>query len=119
ADAGGTAQGRESEAIPTKSVREQIEKGTRSSISSDPLRVGHSRCNRYGMIFVANNRASDALDDRRFLEAILERMPLLSFDRRSRSKVIATFVMGVLTSPYLSFKAAGWLVRKTWQAKAN
>ena len=50
---------------------------------------------------------------------MLERMPLLSFDRRSRSKVIATFVMGVLTSPYLSFKAVGWLVRRTWQAKSD
>src|SRR5262249_9126386 len=101
------------------SVQEQIEKGAKSSISFDTLRVGHARCNRYGMIFVANNRAYDALDDRRSLEALLKRMPLLSFDRRSRSKVIATFVKGILTSPYLSFKAAGWLLRKAWQAKSD
>ena len=119
AQTGRTILGRRSDAITIQSVQEQIEKGTRSSISFDTLRVGHSHCNRYGMIFVANNRAYDALDDRRFLEAMLERMPLLSFDRRSRSKVIATFVMGVLTSPYLSFKAVGWLVRKAWQAKSD
>ena len=119
AETGRTILGRRSDAITIQSVQEQIEKGTTSSISFDTLRVGHSHCNRYGMIFVANNRAYDALDDRRFLEAMLERMPLLSFDRRSRSKVIATFVMGVLTSPYLSFKAVGWLVRRTWQAKSD
>ena len=119
AQTGRTILGRRSDAITIQSVQEQIEKGTTSSISFDTLRVGHSHCNRYGMIFVANNRAYDALDDRRFLEAMLERMPLLSFDRRSRSKVIATFVMGVLTSPYLSFKAVGWLVRKAWQAKSD
>jgi 7,8-dihydro-6-hydroxymethylpterin dimethyltransferase len=119
ADTGRTILGRRSAAITVRSVQEQIEKGTRSSISFDTLRVGHSRCNRYGMIFVANNRAYDALDDRRSLEALLERMPLLSFDRRSRSKVIATFMTGVLTSPYLSFKAVGWLVRKAWQARAG
>ena len=119
ADTGRTILGRRSTAITVRSVQEQIEKGTRSSISFDTLRVGHSRCNRYGMIFVTNNRAYDTLDDRRFLEAILERMPLLSLDRRSRSKVIAAFVKGVLTSPYLSFKAVGWLMRKAWQARAD
>jgi hypothetical protein len=106
-------------AITVQSVQEQIEKGARSPISFDALRVGHARCNRYGMIFVTNNRAYDALDDRRLLEAILERMPLLSFDRRSRSKVIATFVKGILTSPYLSVNGAGWLLRKAWQARAD
>jgi 7,8-dihydro-6-hydroxymethylpterin dimethyltransferase len=119
AETGRTILGRRSDAITIQSVQEQIEKGARSSISFDALRVGHSRCNRYGMIFVANNRAYDALDDRRSLEALLKRMPLLSFDRRSRSNVIATFVKGILTSPYLSFKAACWLLRKAWQAKSD
>ena len=119
ADTGRTVLGRRSDAITIQSVQEQIEKGARSPISFDTLRVGHARCNRYGMIFVANNRAYDALDDRRSLEALLKRMPLLSFDRRSRSKAIATFVKGILTSPYLSFKAAGWLLRKAWQAKSD
>jgi len=119
ADTGRTVLGRRSDAITIQSVQEQIEKGARSPISFDTLRVGHARCNRYGMIFVANNRAYDALDDRRSLEALLKRMPLLSFDRRSRSQVIATFVKGILTSPYLSFKAAGWLLRKAWQAKSD
>jgi tetraether lipid synthase len=117
ADTGRTIVGRRSDSITIRSVQEQIEKGASCSISFDALRVGHSRCNRYGMIFVTNNRAYDALDDRRFLEAILEHMPLLSFERRSRSKVIATFMTGVLTSPYLSFKAIGWLIRKAWRAR--
>jgi molybdenum cofactor biosynthesis enzyme MoaA len=119
AHTGRTILGRRSDEITIRSVQEQIEKGARASISFDALRVGHARCNRYGMIFVANNRAYDALDDRRSVEAVLERMPLLSFDRRSRSKVIAAFVKGILTSPYLSFKASGWLVRKVWQARAD
>lgn len=119
ADTGRGILGRRNEAITVRTVREQIEKGAGSSISFDALRIGHSRCNRYGMIFVANNRAYDALDDQRFVENILERMPLLSIDRRSRSRVIATFAKGILRSPYLSFKAAGWLFRKAWQAKAD
>jgi hypothetical protein len=66
------------------------------------------------MLFVTNDKAYDALDDRRLLEAILERMPLLSLDRRSRSKVIATFVKGILSSPDLY-----WLFQKAWQARAD
>jgi molybdenum cofactor biosynthesis enzyme MoaA len=119
ADTGRTILGRRSDAITIRSVQEQIEKGARSSISFDTLRVGHSRCNRYGMIFVTNDKAYDALDDRRLLEAILERMPLLSLDRRSRSKVIATFVKGILSSPDLSAKAVYWLFQKAWQARAD
>src|SRR5262249_55786869 len=119
AETGRGTLGRRSTAITMESVQQQIEKGARSSISFDALRVGHARCNRYGMIFVANNKAFDALDDRRSLEALLERMPLLSFDRRNRSKVIATFMTGVLTSSYLWFKGVGWLVRKAWQARAD
>ncbi len=119
AETGRGTLGRRNEAISVQSVQEQIEKGARSSISFDALRVGHARCNRYGMIFVTNNRAFDALDDRRSVEALLERMPLLSFDRRSRAKVVWTFVKGILSDPYLSFRALGWLVRKAWQARAD
>jgi hypothetical protein len=119
AETGRGTLGRRNEAITVQSVQEQIEKGARSSISFDALRVGHSRCNRYGMILVANNRVYDALDDRRSLEAVLERMPLLSFDRRSRSKVIATFARGILGSPYLSLRAVGWLLRKAWQTRVD
>ena len=108
-----------SAAITMQSVQDQIEKGTGSPVSFDALRVGHARCNRYGMIFVTNERAYDALDDRRSLEAVLERMPLLSFDRRSRTKVLSTFAKGILASPYLSCKAAGWLLRKAWQARTD
>jgi molybdenum cofactor biosynthesis enzyme MoaA len=119
AETGRGTLGRRSETISARSVQEQIEKGAKSSISFDALRVGHSRCNRYGMILVTNNRAYDALDDRQSLEAVLDRMPLLSFDRRSRTKVIATFVKGILSSPYLSLRAIGWLVRKGWQVRTD
>jgi molybdenum cofactor biosynthesis enzyme MoaA len=119
AETGRGTLGRRSEAISIRSVQEQIEKGAKSSISFDALQVGHSRCNRYGMIFVTNGRAYDALDDQASLEALLERMPLLSLDRRSRSKVIATFIRGILSSPYLSFKAAGWVLGKVWQARMD
>ena len=119
AETGRGTLGRRNAAITVESVQEQIEKGARSSISFDALRVGHARCNRYGMILVTNNRAFDALDDRRSLEALLERMPLLGFDRRSRTKVVSTFLKGILSDPYLSFRAVGWLVRKAWQARAD
>lgn len=119
ADTGRGTLGRRSATITPASAQAQIEKGARCSIAFDALRVGHVRCNRFGMILVTNNRAYDALDDRRSLEAVLERMPPLSFDRRSRSKVIATFVKGILASRDLSLKAVGWLIRKAWQARAD
>ncbi len=119
AETGRGTLGRRKATITLASVQEQIEKGATCSISFDALRIGHARCNSYGMVLVTNNGTYDALDDRRSLEALFERMPLSSFDRRSRSKVIATFVKGILASPDLSFRAVAWLIRKAWQARAD
>jgi 7,8-dihydro-6-hydroxymethylpterin dimethyltransferase len=119
ADIGRGTLGRRSAAITMQSVQEQIEKGAGSSISFDALRVGHVRCNRYGMVFVTNTRAYDAFDDRRFVEAIPACMPLVSLDRRSRWKAMAAFAVGILASPYLCVKAIAWLARKAWQARAD
>jgi 7,8-dihydro-6-hydroxymethylpterin dimethyltransferase len=119
ADVGRSTLGPRNQAITIESVQAQIESGTGTAMSFDTLRVGHARCNRYGTVLVTNNRAYDVLDDRRSLELLLERMPLLSLDRRSRSRVIATFMKGILASPRLSFKAVRWIIRKIWQAKAD
>src|SRR5262249_57508164 len=78
AETGRGTLGRRSAAITAESVQQQIEKGARATISFDALRVGHARCNRYGMIFVTNERAYDALDDRRSRQG-----------RRGRSSAVA------------------------------
>jgi len=71
------------------------------------------------MIFITNSKAYGALDDRQLVEAILARMPLVSLDRRKRSKAMVAFAMGILASPYLWAKIAGWLARNAWQARAD
>src|SRR5262249_52049720 len=43
----------------------------------------------------------------------------VSLDRRKRSKAMAAFAMGILASPYLWAKTAGWLARKAWQGRAG
>jgi 7,8-dihydro-6-hydroxymethylpterin dimethyltransferase len=117
AEIGRGACGQRDVAITPRSIETQIEAGTGCLVSFDSLQVGHSRCTRYGAILVVNGRAFDGLDNRSLIARLLERMPLLTFDRRYPAKVIRTFIRGLLTNPLTSAKVGGWLLRKAWCAK--
>jgi 7,8-dihydro-6-hydroxymethylpterin dimethyltransferase len=119
ADIGRGASGKRDAAVGTKAVQAQIEAGSGSSISFDSLQVGHARCTRYGAILVVNGNAYDALDDAGLIALILERMPLLRFDRRNPAKVVRTFIRGLLANPALSARATGWLLRNAWRARSD
>jgi len=119
ADSGRGTLGRRHDAITVRSVQRQIERGADTSISFDTAHIGHARCNRYAMTFVTNGRAYDALDDTRLFQAVLEGTAHRSFDRRSRSKAIGSFVTGILSRPSLWPSATLWICRKVWQAKVD
>jgi 7,8-dihydro-6-hydroxymethylpterin dimethyltransferase len=119
AEIGRGACGQRGVALTPQSVEKQIEAGAGCLVSFDSLQVGHSRCTRYGAILVIKGRAYDALDDRSLIARLLERMPLLTFDRRYPAKVIRTFIRGLLTNPLTSVEVGGWLLRKAWCAKDN
>jgi 7,8-dihydro-6-hydroxymethylpterin dimethyltransferase len=119
ADVGRGACGQRNVTITPQSIEKQIEAGAERVVSFDSLQVGHSRCSRYGAILVVKGRAYDALDDRSLIALLLERMPLLAFDRRHPAKVIRTFIRGLLTNPLIAARVGRWLSRKVWCAKGN
>lgn len=119
ADTGRGVLGPRGASVSINSVQRRIEAGASTAITFDALRIGHSRCTQYGMVFVANGRAHDALDDPCLVQAVIQRMPYFHFDRRSRSQVIRTFAKGALATPSLWPRAAGWLARKLWKAKGD
>src|SRR5207245_1276639 len=61
----------------------------------------------------------DVLDHPVLFQRILRRTAHLAFDRRSRARVVRTFVAGLLANPALWPSAAGWLCRKAWKAKSD
>jgi 7,8-dihydro-6-hydroxymethylpterin dimethyltransferase len=119
AEIGRGACGQRDVTITAQSIEKQIEAGAECVVSLDSLQVGHSRCSRYGAILVVNGRAYDALDDKSLIALLLERMPLLTFDRRYPAKVVRTFIRGLLTNPLTEARVGGWLLRKAWCAKGN
>jgi molybdenum cofactor biosynthesis enzyme MoaA len=119
ADTGRSVLGRRDNSLTLEVMQRQIEAGAGTSVSFDAIRIGHQHCSRYGMVFITNGRAYDALDDANLVQLILQRMPRLRFDRRSRSRVIRSFAKGMLASPALWPRATRWVARKAWQARSE
>ncbi|TAK83563.1 MAG: radical SAM protein [Betaproteobacteria bacterium] len=53
--------------ITPANVCAQISQGAGAALDFDAVRVGHACCNRYALALIANGRAHDALDERRFI----------------------------------------------------
>jgi uncharacterized radical SAM superfamily Fe-S cluster-containing enzyme len=103
--------------ITTNAVIRQIERGVGTSVTFDTAHVGHSRCNRYGMTFIANGRAYDALDNKRLYTALLSRTAKLRFDRQRPRHAIATFLKCLAMNPDVAARASWWFLRKLWHMK--
>jgi tetraether lipid synthase len=59
------------------------------------------------------------LDDKALFNRILAQTAQLQFDRQRRSAAVRTFVRGIRKNPRLTLRAALWLIRKLWRAKAD
>ncbi|MGD9837788.1 MAG: radical SAM protein [Afipia sp.] len=105
--------------ITTNAVIRQIERGVGTSVTFDTAHIGHSRCNRYGMTFIANGRVYDALDNKRLYTALLSRTAKLRFDRQRPRHAIATFLKCLAMNPDVAARASWWFLRKLWHMKGD
>ncbi len=105
--------------ITTAAVVKQIEAGAGTAISFDTAHVGHLRCNRYAMTFVANGRVYDMLDNHRLYNALIARTARTHFDRRSPRRVVAKFIRSLAANPDIAISGAGWFVRRVWQMRRD
>lgn len=105
--------------ITTNAVIRQIERGVGTSVTFDTAHVGHARCNRYGMTFVANGRAYDALDNKPLYNALLSRTAKVRFDRQRPRHAIATFLRCLAMNPDVAARASWWFLRKVWRMKRD
>lgn len=103
--------------ITTNAVIRQIERGVGTSVTFDTAHVGHARCNRYGMTFIANGRACDALDNKPLYNALLSRTAKIRFDRQRPRLAIATFLKCLAMNPDVAARASWWFLRKVWRMK--
>ena len=103
--------------ITTNAVIRQIERGVGTSVTFDTAHVGHARCNRYGMTFIANGRAYDALDNKPLYNALLSRTAGIRFDRQRPRHAIATFLKCLAMNPDVAARASWWFLQKLWRMK--
>ena len=103
--------------IATNAVIRQIEKGVGTSITFDTAHVGHTRCNRYAMTFIANGRAYDALDHKPLYNALLARTAKIRFDRKQPRRAVVTFLRCLALNPDIVARASWWFACKLWRMK--
>ena len=106
-----------SERITTATVKRRIERGAGTAISFDTAHAGHERCNRYGMVFVANGSACDALDHPALYARILDRMSDVRFDRQNKRRALRAFVGALVRHPDILVHATPWLAAKAWRLR--
>ena len=119
ADTGRGVLGSRAAQITIASVRRQIELGAGTSLSFDSAQAGHARCNRGAMALVTNGKVYDMLDDKAFVDSVLEHTARLQFDRQSGPAAAMTVVKAVLTKPRLALRATAWLINKVWRARTD
>jgi tetraether lipid synthase len=105
--------------ITTEAVIRAIETGAGTTISFDTAHAGHASCNSYGMIFVANGRACDALDDPKLYARILDRMADVRFDRQRPRRALAAFLAALVRNPDVLLHGAPSLASKAWRMRRH
>lgn len=119
ADTGRGVLGARGPAITPDSVVARIRQGAGTALDFDAVRTGHARCNRYGLALVANGRAYDALDDRRFVARFIAEAAALPVDRLSWRRSARVLLAHGLRRPAFLLHALAWLARKGWQMKRD
>lgn len=105
--------------ITLDAIAAQIEKGAGTSINFAASRVGHPRCNRYGLCFEAGGTLYDALDDAQFIARLQPATAHLVLDRGERRKAAKKFLAWLAAHPRHWASVLRWSAVKAWQMRAG
>jgi 7,8-dihydro-6-hydroxymethylpterin dimethyltransferase len=106
-------------AITTVSAIAQLHKGIGAKLNFDAASAGHGACNRFGVAFVANGKAYDAMDDVEFIKGFTHHTADVAFDRNNPRCVIRSIVARILRRPRFLLHSLHWAARKAWRMKAD
>jgi hypothetical protein len=106
-------------AITPDSVTEQIRHGAGTALDFDAVRVGHARCNRYGLALIANGMVYDALDERSFIARFMAETAALPVDRLSWRRSAGALLVQGMRRPAFLLTGLAWLARKGWQMRRD
>ena len=111
ADAGRGVAGVARHPLTLDGIAQAIADGTGSDLGFNRLRIGHERCNRYGVALVAGDRVFDLYAEPGPIQAVMQAFGDLNLDRQ-RPWRIATVLMRLAgRRPGLAVRVVGWLVR--------
>ena len=105
--------------VSVAGVIEAIRRGVGAPLNFDAIDVGHSRCNRYAMSLVANDRAFDALDDGPLVGELLHATAGAHLDRARPWRAAAAFAVALSRHPWTTARALGWAARKAWAMRRD
>ncbi len=119
AETGRGVLGARGPAITPDSVVAQITKGAGTELDFDAVRIGHARCNRYGLALIANGKAYDALDDRQFIARFIAETASLPIDRLNWPRSARALLGHGMRHPAFALQGMAWLMRKGWQMRRD
>ncbi|MDH4395019.1 MAG: radical SAM protein [Limnobacter sp.] len=100
--------------ISQTTVADQIRKGAGCNINFDSMDIGHSKCNKYAMTLVADNKVHDVFYNTEYVQDVLATMGSdIVFDRQNKRQVVEQMANWVIKNPKLLPKSLGWLKDKT------
>jgi hypothetical protein len=105
--------------ITLDAIVAQISHGAGTAIDFASSLVGHPRCNRYGLCFLAGGRLYDALDDAEFIARLQPATAHIVLDRGERRKVARKFFAWLAANPRHWASVLRWSAVKAWQMRAG
>jgi len=119
ADTGrGTERGRPGE-VSLDGVWSRIEAGVGSALAHDAIRVGHRRCNRYGMALIAGADSIDAFADRAFVAGLQAASAGLALDRRRPLRTALASLAWLLAHPRWALRGATRAGAMAWRLRGG
>lgn len=115
ADTGrGVIRNRNEDIITQQSVMKMLERGTGVKLPFDIPMIGHSDCNKYTAVLVADDVCTPLYDDKKFFTALFPALAKKGKNWSVEENVIAQSLQIICRNPQLLFMALRYGLRKIW-----
>jgi 7,8-dihydro-6-hydroxymethylpterin dimethyltransferase len=105
--------------ITKDSIAAALSAGVGTLLAFDTIAVGHSGCNRYALMLVADGRAHDLLDDPAVAARVLHAIRDARIDRTRPWRRAAAILGAVAARPGAALAVLPWAARKAWAMRRD
>lgn len=97
----------------------RLEQGLRTTVDMDVFDVGHSACNRYGMVLIVGERAFDLFPDADLARRVMRATADVRADRAHPTVTALRFAARLLRAPLLATAVLRTTIAFAWRIRAD